>query len=328
VPGLLWVGTDDGNVWVSQDTGQNWTQLNDNISGNPGYWVSRIEPGHHDPGVAYVAYTGYRRDDFRPFLYKTADYGATWTDISAGLPMANINTVREDHENPNLLFVGTELGVWASIDGGGTWHAMKGDMPTAPVHDMRIHEREDDLVVSTHGRGIFITDISWMQELNAETLAARAHLFDVEPAVRWRNTERGDLSAQNFEGGEVPDGSIINYMLASPASSAPTIRIYDGDRLVRELTGPNEAGLNQVVWDMDLGRQRTDAEQAAMRGRGGRGGRGGFGGRGGQQDPNRPPDQAYQPAPEGTYRVVLTVDGLQLSTNAEILEDHWWDKQF
>lgn len=325
VPGLLWVGTDDGNVWVTQDTGENWTQLNDNITGNPGYWVSRIEPGHHDPGVAYVAYTGYRRDDFRPFLYKTDDYGESWTDISAGLPMANINTVREDHKNPNLLFVGTELGVWTSLDGGDSWHELTGDMPTAPVHDIRLHERENDLVVSTHGRGIFITDISWMQELTEENLGHAAHLFDVEPAIRWRDTDRMNTSSQNFEGGEAPVGAVINYLLASPASSAPTIRIYDGNRLVRELEGSNDAGLNQVIWDMDFGRERTAAEQAAARGRGGRG-RGGFGGRGGRG--GRDPNLAYQPAPEGQYRVVLLVDGQEQSTTAEILEDHWWDEQF
>jgi photosystem II stability/assembly factor-like uncharacterized protein len=329
VPGLLWVGTDDGNVWVSKDTGANWTPLNDNITGNPGYWVSRVEPSNHDPAVAYVSYTGYRRDDFRPFLYKTDDYGETWTDISAGLPNASINVIREDHKNPDLLFVGNELGVWASIDGGGSWHKMKGDMPTNPVHDIQLHPRENDLVVGTHGRGIFITDISWMQELTAENLARPVHLFDVETAVRWKNTDRGDRSAQNFDGGTATNGSVINYMLASPAASAPTIRIYDGNRMVRELTGTNEAGLNQVVWDMDFGRERTAEETAAMRAGGGRGGfgGGGFRGRGGAS-PNRPPTNAYQPAPEGTYRVVMVVDGQEFETTATVLDDHWWDKQF
>jgi len=323
VAGVLWAGTDDGNVWVSKDTGANWTQLNDNVTGNPGYWVSRIEPGHHDPAVAYLSYTGYRRDDFRPFLYKTDDYGATWTDISAGLPDASINVVREDHKNPNLLFVGNELGVWTSIDGGGSWHKMKGDMPTAPVHDIKLHKRENDLVVGTHASGIYITDISWMQELTAENLGNPVHLFGVEPTVRWKNVDRSDRSMQNFDGGTAVNGSVINYMLASPAASAPTVRIYDGNRLVRELTGSNSAGMNQLVWDMDFGRARIEGE-----GRGGGGGRGGFRGRGGQPNPNRPPTQVYQPAPEGTYRVVLSVDGEEFTTSAQVLDDHWWDKQF
>jgi hypothetical protein len=191
---------------------------------------------------------------------------------------------------------------------------------------MKIHPRENDLVVGTHGRGFFITDISWIQELTEENLSRPAHLFGIETAVRWKDTSRNDRSAQNFEGGAAPDGSIINYLLASPAASAPTIRIYDGARLVRELTGTNETGLNTVVWDMDFGRQRTQAEMGAR----GRGGRGGFGGRGGGggDDPNRRPDEVYSPAPEGTYRVVLVVGGQQLEATAQVLEDHWWDKQF
>jgi hypothetical protein len=197
------------------------------------------------------------------------------------------------------------------------------------VHDIQLHERENDLVAGTHGRGAFVTDISWLQEMSAATLAEPVHLFDVETAVRWHATDRSDTSAQNFSGGAAEDGSVINYLLSSPASSAPTIRIYDGDRMVRELTGTNEAGLNSVIWDMDFGREPTAEEQAARSARGGRGGFGGFGGfRGGGRDPNRPPTNMYQPAPEGTYRVVLTVNGQSFETTATILDDHWWDKQF
>ena len=308
VAGLLWAGTDDGNVWVTKDTGANWTQVNANITGNPGYWVSRVEPSHHDPATAYVTFTGYRRDDFGAFIYKTTDYGETWTDISANLPDEPINVVREDHRNPNLLFVGTEMGVYVSLDGGGSWYNMRGDMPTVPVHDLKIHRRENDLVVGTHGRGFFITDISWIQELTAENLSHAVHLFGVETAIRWKNTSRSERSAQNFAGESAPTGSVLNYMLASPAASAPTIRIYDGERLVRELTGSNDAGMNQVIWDMDFGR-------------------GGSGGSGGD-NPNRPGNLVYSPAPEGLYRVVLEVDGQEYSARARVLDDHWWDKQF
>ena len=111
---LLWVGTDDGNVWVTKDGGRNgdksWTKLNDNIKGNPGYWVSRVEASHHFPGTAYVSYTGLRNDDFRAFIYKTTDFGQTWTSIVGNLPAKTVNVIREDPKNPNLLFVGVELG--------------------------------------------------------------------------------------------------------------------------------------------------------------------------------------------------------------------------
>ncbi len=119
-PDELWAGTDDGNVQVTTDGGKNWVKLNDNIKGNPQYWVSRIEASAHYPGTAYLSYTGLRRDDFRPFVYKTSDFGKTWTSIKANLPNESINVIKEDHKNPNLLFVGTDQSVYASIDGGKT----------------------------------------------------------------------------------------------------------------------------------------------------------------------------------------------------------------
>ncbi|GAG02714.1 unnamed protein product, partial [marine sediment metagenome] len=164
VEGLLWVGTDDGNVQMTRDSGKKWTKLNDNITGNPGYWVSRVIASNFDPGTAYVSYTGFRRDDFRPFVYKTTDYGKTWASIAANLPHEPINVIREHPANPNLLFVGTEFAVYVSIDGGKSWSQMKNNMPIQPVQDLKIHPRENDLIVATHGRGIWIADISPVAE--------------------------------------------------------------------------------------------------------------------------------------------------------------------
>ena len=127
------MGTDDGNVQVTQDMGKTWTNCSANITGNPGYWVSRVAASSSLPGTAYVSYTGYRRDDFRAFLYKTEDFGKTWTSIVSGLPAEPINVIGEHHAYPNLLFVGTEVAVYVSIDGGGNWVRMKNNMPTQPV---------------------------------------------------------------------------------------------------------------------------------------------------------------------------------------------------
>ena len=197
VQDLLYVGTDDGNVWVTKDGGRNgdksWTKLNDKISGNPGYWVSRVMASQHQPGTAYVAYTGLRNDDFRPFLYKTTDYGETWTSIAGNLPMKSINVVREDPKNPDLLFVGMDFGLFVTVDGGTTWTEMKGNFPTQPVHDILIHPRENDLIVATHGRGFFITDISALEEINDKVLASDFYLFDVEPKVKWVTRTRVQL---------------------------------------------------------------------------------------------------------------------------------------
>ncbi len=190
--GLIWVGTDDGNVWVTKDDGKNWTKLNDNIKGNPGYWLSRVTPSSYQPGTAYVTYTGLRNDDFRAFVYKTTDFGQTWTSIAGNLPNKSINVIVEDPKNPNLLFVGVDFGIYFSIDGGKTWNEMKG-FPTQPVHDLKIHPREHDLIVGTHGRGFYIADITTLEELD-RALGQDVYLFDIKPKVKWV-ARRGNVSA-------------------------------------------------------------------------------------------------------------------------------------
>ena len=136
------------------------------------------------PATAYVSKTGFRADDFRPFLFKTTDFGKTWTRTTTGLPDKPINVVVEDLKNKDLLFVGNDRGVYASIDGGGHWVAFRANMPTVPVHDMVIHPRENDLVVGTYGRGMWITDIAPLREMNGTTLEKDLYLFDIEPKRR------------------------------------------------------------------------------------------------------------------------------------------------
>ncbi|MGH7503973.1 MAG: WD40/YVTN/BNR-like repeat-containing protein, partial [Longimicrobiales bacterium] len=282
VPGLLWVGTDDGNVQVSRDGGENWTLVSTNISNNPNYWVSRVEASHHQPGTAYVSYTGYRNDDFRPFVYKTTDYGQTWTSIAANLPPGPINVVREHHSNPNLLFVATEFQVFASIDGGTTWTSMKNSMPTQPVHDMQIHPRENDLIVATHGRGIYIADISPLARMTPEVLASDVHFFQPESKTRWIADDRTNYSSSNFEGESEPDAILLYYNLRNGAADSITFTIYQGDFQIAEVKGTGTAGLHSAEWDMSKRIERSPEEiRRIMAERGGRGGRGGGGGRGG-----------------------------------------------
>jgi len=250
VPGLLWVGTDDGNVWVTRDNGKAWTKLNDKIAGNPGYWVSRVAASNFDPGTAYVSFTGLRNDDFRPFVYKTTDYGATWTSLAAGLPEGSVNVVREDAKNPNLLFAGTDFGVYVSIDGGKAWLKMKNDMPTQPVHDLKIHPREADLVVATHGRGAYIADIKPLQELSPEVLAKDFHLFAVESKVRWVGTDLRESSSSNFAGESEPLGMLIYYSLKAKPKGEVKIQVYAGNLLITEIKGPADVGLNKAFWNM------------------------------------------------------------------------------
>lgn len=321
IPGVIWIGTDDGNVQLTKDGGANWIKLNDNITDNPLYWVSRVHASPHDPGTAFVSYTGYRRDDFRPFVYKTTDYGRTWISIASNLPDAPVNVIKQDYKNPNLLFVGTEFNVYVSIDGGKSWLLMKGDMPTQPVHDLLIHPRENDLVVATHGRGIFITDITVFQELNPDVLAKDVHFFDIESKIRWINPRDMNSSSANFGGESEPEGIVINYYLKNKVDDNVKIAIYQGDLLINELTGKKDAGWNSVLWRMDKRRERSEEEQKRIK-----------------EMLDRYAEYGYRPrninikydsspAQLGEYRIVLSIGDNSFTKYASILEDHWFDER-
>jgi hypothetical protein len=316
VQGLLWAGTDDGNVWITKDDGKNWTKCNDKITGNPGYWVSRVAASPNDPGTAYVSYTGYRRDDFRPFVYKTTDYGETWTSIAANLPDEPINVIREHHKNTNLLFIGTEFAVYVSIDGGKSWNKMKNNMPTQPVQDLKIHPRENDIIVATHGRGIYIGDISPLADLTEDVLAKDAYLFDVESKVRWVNNKMNESSSANFNGISEPMAIVIYYYLKQKPQGDVKVEVFKGNTLINKLEGTKDPGINKVVWDMTKRVERTEAQEKQMRERMRRFAAMGFAGR----------MQMGPPAPLGEYRIVLTVDGKTFTKYASILQDIWFDK--
>lgn len=318
-PGVLWVGTDDGNVWVSRDGGKNWTRLNDHIPGNPGYWVSRVAASPHDAGTAFVSYTGYRHDDFRPFLFRTTDYGQTWTSLTGNLPDEPINVIRQDPKNPSLLFVGTEFGVYVSIDRGKTWTKFQSNMPTQPVHDLHIHPRENDLIVATHGRGIFIADISPLQELTPAVLAKEVHLFGIESKVRWVSNRNNHSSSINFQGESEPNGLVIYYYFKNKVQGDVKILVHKGNQVINEIKGTNAPGLHGVVWNMTWRRKRTEEEKKAMEERMRR--LSGLGFR-----PPMDPEYPYSPAPSGEYRFVLQAGGQEFTGTASILEDHWFDK--
>ena len=315
VPGLLWAGTDDGNVWVTRDNGKAWTKLNDQIPGNPGYWVSRVAASPSDPGTAYVSYTGLRNDDFRPFLYKTTDCGATWTPLAAGLAEGPVNVICEDPKNPNLLYAGTDFGIYVSIDGGKAWLKMKNDMPTQPVHDLKVQPREADLIVATHGRGAYIADIKPLQELTPGVLAKDVHLFAVESKVRWAGQDRRVSGSSNFAGESEPNGMVISYLLKAKPKEAVKIQVYAGNMLLDEITGTSDAGLNAAVWNMTGRRERTAEEKKAAQEGARRLREMGYGGAGG--DPN----YAFFPVQPGEYRIVLSVDGKTLTAFASVLKD-------
>lgn len=319
---VLWAGTDDGNVWVTRNSGKDWTKLNEKIPQHPGYWVSSLSASHHAPGTAYLSLTGYRNDDFRPFVYKTTDFGATWTSVVGNLPDKAVNVIREDAKNPNLLFVGVDFGLFVTLDGGKAWTPMTGSLPTTPVYDLQIHPREADLVLGTHGRGVFITDISPLQELTAEVLAKPVHLFAVEPKVKWvAGLNRVSASTNaNFRMPSEPLGMVVNYLLKEKAKGDVVVQVVKGTRVIAETKGSAEAGLQRVVWNLRATPPEVlpKPEEKKEEGRQGRpGGRmepGTFGG--------------TTPVDPGTYTFVLKVDGQVLSTSSTLLEDAWYAGKF
>lgn len=323
-PAILWAGTDDGNVQVTRDMGKNWSLVSDKIPGNPKYWVSRVEASHYDPGTAYVSYTGYRRDDFKAFVYKTTDFGQTWTSISSGLPAQPVNVIREHPENPHLLFLGTDFAVFVSIDGGETWASMKANMPTVPVQDLQIHPRENDLIVGTHGRGVWIADIYPLRELGAKTLAKTAYLFEVEPKVRWMSNRNPNYASDNFEGESEPQATPIHYYLKSKVEGGVNVEVFQGNVKIADLKGSGDPGINQVLWTWSIMKERSEAEKKRMRAMLERYSQMGYRPRGGQFNP----DYAETPAPAGIYTVVLTVGGETFKRKLELRADHWVQPNF
>jgi photosystem II stability/assembly factor-like uncharacterized protein len=314
-PGLLWAGTDDGNVWVTRDDGAKWTKLNDNVPDNPGYWVSRVAASNSDPGTAYLAYTGLRHDDFRPFVYKTTDFGQTWVSIAGDLGVGPVNVIREDTRNPDVLAAGTDFGLYVTVDAGKHWVKMKAGMPTQPVHDIKIQPRDNDLIAATHGRSLFIADFTPVQELTPAVLAEDVHLFSVRSKVRTAEFDRRDSSSSNFAGQSDPPGIVINYFLKSKPEAEVKLQVFKGASLFNEVRASSDPGLNTAVWPMTGRRERTPEEKKAIQERLRQAREMGYTGAMGM-------DTTYASfaAPAGEYRFVLVVDGRTFSATARILD--------
>jgi photosystem II stability/assembly factor-like uncharacterized protein len=323
-PDELWAGSDDGNVHVTVDGGKTWTNVNDNVPNNPRYWVSRIEASAHNAGTAYLTYTGLRRDDFNPFVYKTTDFGKTWTSISNGLPAGPVNVIREDHKNPNLLFLGTDIASYVSIDGGANWSKFN-DLPTTPAYDMVIHPRENELVMASHGRGIFIADISALQGLTSDVMNKTSHLFDIQAKVKWVNGLSNTSPSRNYNGESASRAVNINFYAKSGGKA--TVNVYKGSRMVYNMEVDASAGLNTVNWNMEqIVRERNDREMRAIERQMERFRSFGFDD---AQIAARFGNTKYLTAPagEGDYTVVFEMNGQSMTKTASVLRDDWFDKE-
>jgi photosystem II stability/assembly factor-like uncharacterized protein len=201
--GTIWVGTDDGRVHVTTTDGAGWEEVTGALfsAGAPvDLYVSRVVASAFEAGTAYVTKTGFRNDIFKPFVYKTRDFGKTWTDIGHGLPDSPVSVICEDPGNRQVLYLGCDQGVYVSFDGGGTWVSFRLNMPPVPVTDLAVHPREKDLVVGTYGRGLWITDVSALRELNDSILSERFHLFDIQAKPQFNYSERAEWGNYTMTG--------------------------------------------------------------------------------------------------------------------------------
>jgi len=320
---VLWAGSDDGLIHVSRDGGQTWHDVTP-LSLPEHALISTIQPSPHAVGTAYMAATCYRSDDFAPYLYRTADFGATWATIVDGIADGDFTRViREDPARPGLLYAGTETGIYVSLDAGAAWQWFQGNLPIVPIHDLAV--KNGDLIAATHGRSFWIRDdVTPLHEWSAELSGRPAHLFQPRTAVRFRSIQGFSLphaagrnsrligplhityrSQDDREilldaGTNPPDGVLVTYWLGQDAPESVALVFTDAAaRTIAELTDlPRDAGLHRVVWDARYP-EATAVEGATFW-------------EGGTDGPLAPP---------GTYAVRMTVGESTLERSFEIVAD-------
>ena len=302
--GLIWCGTDDGNLQLTRDGGTTWTNVGGNIKGLPPHtWCSRVEASHFNAGTAYAAFDGHRTDDYGTYLYKTADFGKTWTSIKGNLPFGWVHVVREDPKNRNLLFAGTEFSVFASLDGGLSWFSLKNDLPTVAVHDIAIHPRENDLIIGTHGRGVFILDnISYLQEMTPEVLGSPVHLFAARPATAFYASARRESFTKPAYAARNPmyGLAITAYFRAKPKGKPRVSILNSANEPVFEFDLGIKEGLQRDHWNLQTVPKTKEGKRIA------------------------PPAIAAASLPlvaPGEFTIELTVDGQKFRTPASVLAD-------
>jgi photosystem II stability/assembly factor-like uncharacterized protein len=307
--GVLWTGSDDGVVSVSQDAGKTWANVTSKMSGVPKLtYVSKVAASRFDAGTAYVTFDGHRSGDYGTYAFVTTDGGGTFRSIVGNLPKGEVvRTITEDLKVRDVLYLGTETSLWVSIDRGGSWTKVKANLPTVPIYEITLHPRENDMLLATHGRAIWVLDDLTPFQQWAKAQSTSAFLFEPAPATAFN---QANDQMKSFEGDRLflgvnpAAGAALTYRLGAAAKDVK-LTIKDGSsNTVREISGDamkdrNTAGLHTVAWDL------RHTPLSPLRGQQGpAGGGGGFGG-GGNNGPFVLP---------GTYRVTLAVDGKDANT--------------
>jgi hypothetical protein len=324
--GVIWVGTDDGRVQVTRDGGGTWTSVEGNIEGVPANtWVPHIEPSQFDAGTAYIVFDNHRRSDWTPYVFKATDYGRRWESLATDEIQGYALAIAQDPVKEDLLFLGTEFGLYVTLNGGANWFKWTHGFPTASAMDLAMQPREHDLVIGTHGRSAYVLDdIRPLRTVSAATMAEPIHLFAIPDAQQYRVRQTGESRFPGhgvFRGKNEPYGALITYSLnveglphpkeAEERAKAKTekkdeekipkveilIRNADGD-VVRTLKQPPVLGVNRAVWDL-----KRDA----------------------YKEPPRPEGERwFDPTPEvlpGTYSVTVKYENEEAATDVEVLAD-------
>ena len=250
----IWVGTDDGNVQVTFDGGKNWSNVTANIPDLPkNTWTYHIEPSNFDKKVAYAVFDGHTQNDKNTYVYKTSDGGKSWKSIATADIYGFARSIQEDFVNPDLLFLGTEFGLYVTIDGGANWSKFKNNMPSVAVHHVTLHPRDNALVLATHGRGILIVDdITPLRQLTGEVIAKDVHFFDRAPAVIKEGSSFGGTAAYGEFVGENPTNAaeIVYYLKKRHIFGKMKLEIFDeaGEKIA-DLAPGKAKGINKVSWN-------------------------------------------------------------------------------
>ncbi|MEO1581596.1 MAG: glycosyl hydrolase [Pseudomonadota bacterium] len=299
---VIWVGTDDGNVQLTRNGGKNWNNVVENIDGVPsGTWVSRVEASPHDKSTAFVTFDGHRRGDMDTYVFMTEDYGSTWRSISTDEIDGYAWVIKQDPVNADLLFLGTEEGLYITLDQGLNWTRFSENLPRVAVHDLVVHPTEHDLVIGTHGRGVYvIDDITPLRGITQEVIDSNVAILDTRPAPMVLNTQLQVFGANDgFVGINPPQSATIVYYLKKRHLFGDLkIEVFDSeDRLITTLPGGKRRGLNRVEWPMRF------------------------------KAPKFPPATSLVPGfmgprvPEGEYRIVLTKGKEQIESTVQLVAD-------
>ncbi|MCA2989515.1 sialidase family protein [Gemmatimonas sp.] len=307
VKGLLYVGTDDGRLRVSRNGGRSWTDAQSKLPGLPkDAWFAGVEPSRHAAGTVYVVVDNHRSNDLTNYVYRSTDYGVTWSRIEGDLPPNRVaRTIREDVRNPRLLYLATEFGLFISPNGGSHWVSLRANMPLMPFNDIALHARDNALVLGSHARGVWVLDqLNALQELTPEVTAMPAQLFSLQPAHQIRTTNlRPHTGDMIFRGENPANGALVDYWLRDDGTKV-AITVHDSTgRLVQSLAPSAARGLNRVVWNL------RHADLPVRSG-------------GGEDDDEGP--RATTPGPlvlPGTYTVRLVHDGRTLERKVLVKED-------